>query len=101
MRNIIILAFSVFFVAACSKVEQSDITRACTNVGATPKLMAKQKFLEEYYKLEDIAGKKGEKSAAAINLTYTAMEVSGNVFGNFQEKCEENLSDIFLKTDSP
>ena len=40
-----------------SQLQKKHITRACSIVGSTPKFLSEQKFAEEIYKLEDLAGR--------------------------------------------
>ena len=83
-------------LVSCSKVTESDLTRACTKIGNTPKYLAPSVFADEYYKLEDKAGVK--VSASAISLKYILKSIELTVIGgqSFQEACTSVLREKFM-----
>ena len=85
-------------VTSCSKVSESDITRACIKIGNTPKYLAPSVHADEYYKLVDKSGKKSSASALSLEYSLKNMELSvmsGSAY-SFQDACEKDLRDDFL-----
>ena len=96
MKKYIFLLIAVLLLVSCSKVTESDLTRACTKIGNTPKYLAPSVFADEYYKLEDKAGVK--VSANAISLKYILKRIELKAIGgqSFQEACTSVLREDFM-----
>lgn len=98
MKKYILLLIAVLVLVSCSKVTESDLTRACTKIGSTPKYLASSVFADEYYKLQDKAGDKDSASASSLELTLKTIEIEARWgrSGSFDEACMSVLRKDFL-----
>lgn len=96
MKKYILPLIATLILVSCSKVTESDLTRACTKIGNTPKYLASSVFADEYYKLEDKSGV--QVSASALTLEYTLNTIELKAIGgqSFQEACKSELREDFM-----
>ena len=96
MKNYILLLITIFLIVSCSKITESDLTRACTKIGNTPQYLASSVFADEYYKLQDKAG--DNDSASALVLEYTLKNIELKAIGgqSFEEACKSVLREDFM-----
>ena len=96
MKKYSLLLIAGFALVSCSKVTESDLTRACTKVGSTPKYLASSVFVDEYYKLEDKAGVQDSASALVLEYTLKTIELKAIGGQSFQEACTSSLREDFM-----
>ncbi len=96
MKKYILLLIAVLVLVSCSKVTESDLTRACTKIGSTPKYLASSVFADEYYKLQDKAGDKDSASAMVLEYTLKNIELKAMWGGSFEEACTSVLREDFM-----
>ena len=96
MKKFLLPLAGVLVFVSCSKVTESDLTRACTKIGNTPKYLASSVFADEYYKLQDKAG--DNDSASALTLKYTIKNIELKALGgqSFEEACKSILREDFM-----
>ena len=96
MKKFLLPLAGVLVFVSCSKVTESDLTRACTKIGNTPKYLASSVFADEYYKLQDKAG--DNDSASALTLEYTLKNIELKALGgqSFEEACKSILREDFM-----
>ena len=98
LQTLIILSSLIALISCSPGVTNSDITRACTIVGNTPQYLVDSTFANEYYKLEDLAGRNSSASALLLDLKLSNMKLSvmtGEHY-SFQSSCEASLKEEFL-----
>lgn len=91
--------FLAIVLSSCSPgVSKADITRACTIIGNTPQYIVESTFANEYYKLEDLAGRKSSADSFLLELKLTNMKlgVMSGQYYSFQNACESKLEEDFL-----
>ncbi len=96
MKKFLLPLAGVLVFVSCSKVTESDLTRACTKIGNTPKYLASSVFADEYYKLQDKAG--DNDLAGALVLEYTLKTIELKAIGGlaFEEACKSVLREDFM-----
>tara|TARA_B100000686_G_C16673485_1_gene907789 strand:+ start:1080 stop:1286 length:207 start_codon:yes stop_codon:yes gene_type:complete len=67
----------------------------CSKLASTPQYMAERTFTDEYYKLEDKAGRSDSHSSSILKLKLAAIKL-GAFSTTFQSSCEEELTEEFL-----
>ena len=78
------------------KLQKKDITRVCSVIANTPKYLAEQKFTEEYYKLQDLAGHDTYYDGFALGIFFSGIELTAYVDGiPWSWACEKNLEKKF------
>ena len=85
-----LLLIFTFLLVSCSRVTDQDITRACSKIGNSPPYLASSTFANEYYKLEDKAGKKSSASSVLLDLKLQNIKL-GAYDDGFQRSCEKSL----------
>ena len=76
-----------------SQLKSKHITRACTMVYSTPAFLSQQKFAEEMYKLEDLAGRDTYLDGEEIEHLYKIINLLGSY--NWTKECEKELKREF------
>tara|TARA_Y100001970_G_C14094765_1_gene782006 strand:+ start:665 stop:958 length:294 start_codon:yes stop_codon:yes gene_type:complete len=89
-----LLLIPTLLVVSCGGVTDQDITRACTKIGNSPQYSAASTFADEYYALEDKAGKRSSASSVVLNLKLQNIKLGAYTDG-FQRSCEKTLKKDF------
>ena len=96
MKKFLLPLAGVLVFVSCSKVTESDLTRACTKIGNTPKYLASSVFADEYYKLQDKAGDNDSASALVLEYTLKTIELKAIGGQSFEEACKSVLREDFM-----
>ena len=89
-----LLLISTLLVVSCGGVTDQDITRACSKIGNSPQYLAASTFADEYYALEDKAGKRSSASSVVLDLKLQTIKL-GAYNDGFQRSCEKILKKDF------
>ena len=80
-----------------SQLQKKHITRACSIVGMTPKYLSEQRFAEEVYKLEDLAGRDTYMDGDRLDHIFWVY-IQGDMTylkKSFISSCEDSLKSVF------
>ena len=73
-----------------SQLQKKHITRACSVVATTPKYLAKNKFIDEFYKLEDLAERDTYTDGNELLGLYQFINIT--VVSSWIQNCEKKVT---------
>ena len=95
LKHKYLLLTPMFLLSACGGVTDQDITRACSKIGNSPNYLASKTFADEYFALEDKAGKKTSTSDMVLGLTLQNIKIGAYLEGGFQRSCIKTFKEDF------
>ena len=102
MRKLLILTLLLttqgYAFSEESQLKNKHFTRACGLVATSPQYQAEQKYVEEYYKLQDLAGHDEYASSFVLGITFKTINAKTLRTGlPWAAVCEEYLREDFAE----